>query len=160
GVLVVCSGLAACSSSSRSVDHQPSIPSTSVARSTPTTRVVRRGATRPGRREASSTTTVPGASALKRGCGNRGPAPKRYPSIVVCAFENRTWNDVGLGFGPAMPYLHELGRQCSYFTDWTETDTAQSSLTQYVGQVTGARQPGTNNDCSPSPSCSTTADNF
>ncbi len=59
-----------------------------------------------------------------------------------------------------MPYLHRLGQQCSYFVDWTETDTTQSSLTQYVGQVTGARQPGTVNDCSPSSSCSTTADNL
>ncbi len=79
---------------------------------------------------------------------------------MVFAFENRTWNDVGLGFGPQMPYLHGLGQQCSYFTDWTETNTAQNSLTQYVGQVTGAFQPGTINDCSPSPSCSTQADNL
>ena len=71
-------------------------------------------------------------------CGNRGVAPKRYASVVVFAFENRTWSSVGLGFGPQMPYLHGLGRRCSYFTDWTETDTAQNSLTQYVGQVTGA----------------------
>ena len=76
------------------------------------------------------------------------------------AFENRTWGDVGLGFGPEMPYLHVLGKECSYFPDWTETDTAQNSLTQYVGQVTGAPQPGTVNDCSPSVVCSTTADNI
>src|SRR5262249_40864560 len=43
---------------------------------------------------------------------------------------------------------------------WTETDTHQNSLTQYVGQVTGARQPGTVNDCSPSLSCSTTSDSI
>jgi len=79
---------------------------------------------------------------------------------VVFAFENRTWNDVGLGFGPDMPYLHGLGRQCSYFTDWTEADTGQNSLTQYVGQVTGAFQSGTVDDCSPSTSCSTRADNL
>jgi hypothetical protein len=79
---------------------------------------------------------------------------------VVFAFENRTWSSVGLGFGPAMAYLHDLGRRCSYFVDWTEADTKQNSLTQYVGQVTGARQPGTVNDCSPSSSCSTTADNL
>ncbi len=93
-------------------------------------------------------------------CGNTGPAPKRYASVVVFAFENRTWSTVGLGFGPAMPYLHQLGRQCSYFGDWTETDTTQNSLTQYVGQVTGARQSGTIDDCSPSTTCSTTADNI
>jgi len=93
-------------------------------------------------------------------CGNPGPPPKRYESVVVFAFENRTWNSVGLGFGPAMPYLHTLARHCSYFADWTETDTSQNSLTQYVGQVTGAFEAGTVNDCSPSPSCSTTADNI
>src|SRR4029077_7327744 len=83
-------------------------------------------------------------------CGNPGPAPRRYESVVVFAFENRTWDSVGLGFGPAMPYLHTLGQRCSYFADWTETDTSQNSLTQYVGQVTGAFQASTVNDCSPS----------
>jgi len=92
-------------------------------------------------------------------CGNPGSAPKRYDSVVVFAFENRTWSDVGTGFGRDMAYLHSLGQRCSYFTDWTETNTAQNSLTQYTGQVTGAFQPGTVNDCSPSTSCSTTADN-
>ena len=51
-------------------------------------------------------------------------------------------------------------RAQAWFPDWTETDTTQTSLTQYVGQVTGARQSGTVNDCSPSPSCSTRADNL
>jgi phosphatidylinositol-3-phosphatase len=59
-----------------------------------------------------------------------------------------------------MPFLHDLARQCAYFNDWTETDTNQNSLTQYVGQMTGARQSGTVNDCSPSASCSTQADNI
>jgi len=59
-----------------------------------------------------------------------------------------------------MPYLHALGATCGYFSDWTEADTNQNSLTQYVGQVTGAPQPGTVNDCSPSSTCSTTADNI
>jgi hypothetical protein len=93
-------------------------------------------------------------------CANPGRAPKRYRSVVVFAFENRTWDDVGLGFGPDMPYLHDLGQRCSYFTDWTETNTAQNSLTQYVGQVTGAFESGTVDDCSPSTSCSTDADNL
>ncbi|HMC69088.1 MAG TPA: hypothetical protein VKJ07_08040, partial [Mycobacteriales bacterium] len=79
---------------------------------------------------------------------------------MVFAFENRTWSDVGPGFGRDMAYLHSLGQRCSYFTDWTETNNAQNSLTQYTGQVTGAFQPGTVNDCSPSTSCSTTADNL
>jgi hypothetical protein len=93
-------------------------------------------------------------------CGNPGNPPDRYSSVVVFSFENRTWDQVGLGFGPGMPFLHGLGQQCAYFTDWSETDQAQSSLTQYVGQVTGDAQPGTVNDCSPSAECSTQADNI
>jgi hypothetical protein len=118
----------------------------------------------PARRTTSTTartttTTVRPASAPV--CGNPGAPPAHYTSIVVFSFENRTWSDVGLGFGPAMAYLHGLGQQCSYFPDWTETDTAQDSLTQYTGQVTGARQSGTVNDCTPpSASCSTQADNI
>ncbi len=76
------------------------------------------------------------------------------------SFENRTWSDVGLGFGAGMPYLRSLGQQCAWFPDWTETDTRQNSLTQYIGQITGARQSGTVNDCSPSARCNTTADNI
>lgn len=76
------------------------------------------------------------------------------------AFENRTWSDVGLGFGSEMPYLHQLGQQCAFFPTWDETDPTQNSLTQYIGQITGAREPGTVNDCSPSATCSTTADNL
>ena len=93
-------------------------------------------------------------------CGIVAPHPAGYTSVVVFAFENRTWSDVGLGFGTGMPYLHALGLHCSYFTDWTETDTSQNSLTQYTGQVTGARQAGTVDDCSPSASCSTQANNI
>jgi hypothetical protein len=94
-------------------------------------------------------------------CGNPGRAPRRYRSIVVFSFENRMWSSVGgPGFGTTLPYLHGLGSQCSWFPDWTETDTGQNSLTQYTGQVTGARQAGTVNDCTPSASCSTTADNI
>ncbi len=99
-------------------------------------------------------------AATRSVCGRPGRAPKRYRSVVVFAFENRTWDRVGLGFGAEMPFLHRLGQRCSYFTDWTETNTAQNSLSQYVGQVTGAFQSGTVNDCSPSRSCSTTADNL
>jgi hypothetical protein len=78
----------------------------------------------------------------------------------VFSFENRTWDAVGGAGFTAMPYLHSLATSCAYFTDWTETDTGQNSLTQYVGQVTGARQPGTVNDCNPSATCSTKADNI
>jgi hypothetical protein len=92
-------------------------------------------------------------------CGNPGRPPARYDAVVVFSFENRTWSDVGDGFSK-MPYLHSLAQRCTYFPDWTETDTKQSSLTQYIGAVTGARQSGTVFDCSPSDRCSTTADNL
>ena len=51
-------------------------------------------------------------------------------------------------------------QSCSYFSSWTETNTSQNSLTQYGGQVTGAFQSGLVNDCSPSATCSTTANNI
>lgn len=117
-----------------------------------------------GARPAAATPSLPGTSAapdVSSGvCGNGGAAPGRYQSVVVFAFENRTWSRVGLGFGPAMPYLHRLGQECSYFTNWTEADTRQNSETQYVGQMTGARQPRTLRDCQPSITCSTRADNL
>jgi phosphatidylinositol-3-phosphatase len=109
---------------------------------------------------APTASTPPTATvAAKQVCGNAGRAPHHYESVVVFAFENRTWARVGTGFGSAMPYLHALGASCAYFTHWSETDPTQNSLTQYVGQVTGARQPGTRFDCSPSSTCSTQADN-
>jgi hypothetical protein len=115
-----------------------------------------------------STTTAPTTSvastttlAVRNGpCGNGQTRPAGYTSVVVFSFENRTWDAVGGPGFTAMPYLHSLATQCPYFTDWTETDTGQNSLTQYVGQVTGARQPGTVNDCNPSATCSTKADNI
>ena len=103
-------------------------------------------------------TTTTGAP--KAACGNGTAHPAHYQSVVVFAFENRTWTDVGgPGFG-SMPFLKTNARACAYFTDFTETDTGQNSLTQYVGQVTGARQAGTIDDCSPSATCSTQADNI
>jgi hypothetical protein len=112
----------------------------------------------PGSASSTGSTTPLGPPRL---CTGTGTVPSRYQSVVVFSFENRTWNLVGgPGFGPAMPYFHSLGQRCSSFIDWTETDTTQPSLAQYIGQVTGARQPGTVNDCTPSASCSTTADNI
>ncbi len=108
---------------------------------------------------ASTPTTTAAAGAPSGVCGNPGPAPQRYESVVVFSFENRTWKDVGAGFRE-MPYLRSLAARCAHFTDWTETNTAQNSLTQYVGQVTGAFQPSTVNDCAPSASCSTEADSI
>jgi phosphatidylinositol-3-phosphatase len=116
-------------------------------------------ASQPARTTTTGATTAP-TPANRPVCGNAGVPPAHYSSVVVFAFENRTWSAVGDGFGPAMPYLHQLGAQCSWFSDWTETNTSQSSLTQYVGQVTGAFQAQTVEDCSPAPGCSTTADNI
>ena len=59
-----------------------------------------------------------------------------------------------------MPYLRSLARQCAYFADWTEADVAQNSLSQYIGQVTGAPQVETMNDCTPSAACSTRSNNI
>ncbi len=109
---------------------------------------------------SSGTSSGPSPGPSSGSCGAGRPAPPCYTSVIVFSFENRTWRDVGAGFGPAMPYLHELGKQCSWFRRWTETDPTQNSLTQYVGQITGARQPGTGNDCSPSRQCSTRADSI
>lgn len=117
---------------------------------------------------ATAVTPVDGAAAAPASarqpattaCGEPGHPPARYRSVVVFAFENRTWSDVGPGFGRRMPYLHQLGRRCAWFRTWDETDPDQDSLAQYVGQVTGARQPGTVDDCSPSARCSTRADSI
>ena len=93
-------------------------------------------------------------------CNRSAAPPLRYSSVVVFAFENRTWDSVGMGFGTDMPYLHKLAERCAYFTDWTEADTGQNSLSQYVAQLTGTAQPATVDDCKPSASCSTQADSI
>jgi hypothetical protein len=80
---------------------------------------------------------------------------------VIFSFENRTWSNVGLGFSAStMPYLHSLASQCSYFSDWTETNTSQNSLTQYIGETSGVNNTSTVNDCNPSPSCQSTDNNI
>ena len=107
---------------------------------------------------ASSTTSASAPNPTP--CGAVDAPPARYKSVVVFSFENRSWDEIGAGFGPGMPYLHALGGQCSWFPEWTETDEHDKSLAQYVGQVTGARQAGTIDDCKPSATCSTTADNL
>jgi phosphatidylinositol-3-phosphatase len=74
--------------------------------------------------------------------------------------ENRTWGSVGgPGFG-AMPYLASLARTCGFYSDWVQTNAAQSSLTQYIGLTSGIDNLHTVNDCSPSPGCSSTDDNI
>jgi PKD repeat protein len=93
-------------------------------------------------------------------CGAGGTPPATYHHIVVIMEENRRWSDVGgVGFG-GMPYLHSLATQCSTFADWTETDTTQSSLTQYVGLTSGVDNHAVWNDCSPSLTCRSTDNNI
>ncbi len=83
-----------------------------------------------------------------------------YQHVVVVMMENRTWSQVGgAGFG-AMPYLSSLAKRCAFYADWTETNRGQSSLTQYIGLTSGIDSPHTVNDCSPSPQCSSRADNI
>jgi len=99
-----------------------------------------------------------GASTI---CGSTGAPPSTYQHIVIFSFENRTWSNVGLGFSAStMPYLHSLAAQCSYFSDWTETNASQSSLTQYIGETSGVSNTSTVNDCNPSTSCRSTDDNI
>ena len=93
-------------------------------------------------------------------CGATTAPPSHYDSVVVFSFENRSWGDVGAGFGPAMPYLHDLGTKCSWFPDWTEIDRSEKSLAQYVGQVIGTTEPTAVDDCKPSATCHTTEDSI
>jgi hypothetical protein len=103
--------------------------------------------------------------------GNAAPAAPQPPPppppssalqpvshVIVISEENRTWSGVGLGFS-TMPYLRSVGGL--YFPDWTETNTSENSLTQYIGVTSGRNDPdGIANDCSPSATCRTTADNI
>ncbi len=102
-----------------------------------------------------------GSSAHAAGpCGSGVAPPQHYQHVVVVAFENRAWSDVGgEGFG-SMPYLHGLATQCAYFTDWTQTNARQDSLTQYIGLTSGINNPATVNDCRPSRTCRSTDNNI
>jgi hypothetical protein len=94
-------------------------------------------------------------------CASNGAPPATYQHVVIFSFENRTWGDVRLGFDPVtMPYLHSLASQCTYFSDWSETNLNQNSLTQYIGETSGVDNPKTVNDCSPSNTCRSTDDNI
>jgi hypothetical protein len=94
-------------------------------------------------------------------CSSTASPPAHYDHVVVFSFENRTWSNVGLGFSNgSMPYLHGLGTQCSYFSDWSETNSAQNSLTQYIGETSGVSNTSTVNDCNPSTSCQSTDNNI
>ncbi len=95
-------------------------------------------------------------------CRATSAPPAKYDHVLVIMEENRRWRDVGgVGFrDPAMPYLHGLAQKCTTFADWTETDTSQNSLTQYIGLTRGVSNPHTTNDCSPSKKCRSTDDNI
>ncbi len=93
-------------------------------------------------------------------CGNAGAAPVLYTSVVVFSFENRTWSGVGGTQFQSMPYLNGLAKLCSTFSNYTEPDTSQNSATQYVGTLQGSTNNSVLNDCSPSASCQSTADNL
>jgi hypothetical protein len=102
-----------------------------------------------------------GAGGFSGACGSTAAPPAHYDHVVVFSFENRTWSNVGLGFSAStMPYLHSLAAQCSYFSDWTETNTSQNSLTQYIGETSGVNNTSTVNDCNPSTSCQSTDNNI
>ncbi|MDQ1511130.1 MAG: phosphatidylinositol-3-phosphatase, partial [Actinomycetota bacterium] len=88
--------------------------------------------------------------------------PAVHQKVVVFAFENRTWSDVGgTQFDPqAMPYLHSLATQCATFADYTEPDTSQNSATQYVGTAAGNTANTVRDDCSPSSTCRSIQNNI
>ncbi len=95
-------------------------------------------------------------------CGSIAAPPTQYQHVVVIIEENRSWGSVGgVGFADSnMPFLKDLGKHCTVFSDWTETNTSENSLTQYIGLTSGVNNPATVNDCSPSASCRSTDDNI
>ena len=94
-------------------------------------------------------------------CGNGTQRPKHYTSVVVFAFENRSWDDVGLGFGTGMPYLHALGRRCALLPRLDrDRHASEQPHASTSGRSRARRRPGTVDDCSPSSQCSTQANNI
>ena len=95
-------------------------------------------------------------------CGASTAPPTTYDHVVILIEENRTWSTVGgVGFtDPTMPYLGSLASRCTVFSEWTETNTTQNSLNQYIGLVTGVSNNATVDDCSPSAACRSTDDNL
>ncbi len=93
-------------------------------------------------------------------CNSGQPAPVSYEKVVVFSFENRRWSTVGgVGFA-GMPYAHSLATACSFFSSWTEANTNQNSATQYVAQGQGDTNNTVLNDCQPSATCHSDADNI
>ena len=110
----------------------------------------------------SSCALPPTYPSIASSCGSSAAPPATYQHLVVIMEENRTWSDVGgVGFAdPYMPFLHDAATQCTVFADWTETNTSQNSLNQYIGLTSGVSNGSTVNDCSPSPTCTSTDDNI
>ena len=111
----------------------------------------------------SATKTASGTILASSGasvCNTGGAAPAQYQKVVVFSLENRSWSGVGgVGFA-GMPYLHQLAASCSYFSAWTEANTSQNSATQYVSQAQGDTNHTVLNDCAPSATCNSQADNI
>ena len=110
-----------------------------------------------------SSACAPAAHASNSGkCGATTAAPARYDHVIVLMEENRTWDGVGgVGFGDQyMPFLHDAAASCTTFADWTETNTSQNSLNQYIGLTSGVSNSSTVDDCSPSASCRSLDDNI
>ncbi len=107
-------------------------------------------------------TPPPTYPSIASSCGSTAAPPSQYQHIVVIMEENRTWGDVGgVGFADQfMPFLHDAGTQCTVFADWTETNTSQNSLNQYIGLTSGVSNTSTVDDCSPSVTCQSTDNNI
>jgi len=95
-------------------------------------------------------------------CGATTTPTATYSHVVVVMEENRTWSTVGgVGFGDQyMPFLRDLGANCTVYSDWVETNTSQNSLNQYIGLASGVSNDSTVDDCSPGPTCRSTDDNI
>ena len=93
-------------------------------------------------------------------CATTAVAPTRYDHVVVFSFENRTWSTVGGPGFAAMPYLHALATHCESFSDWMESDNTENSGTQYVSQMQGDLNHTVRDDCDPSSTCRSVADNL
>jgi hypothetical protein len=107
------------------------------------------------------TTTAPTTTtAASTGVCNNAGTPTAHQKVVVFAFENRTFSDVGGTQFQSMPYLHSLATQCATYANYTEPDTSQNSATQYVGTTAGGTANTVRDDCSPSSTCRSTQNNI
>ena len=106
---------------------------------------------------APTTTTTPPAQSA---CAATTSPPVHYDHVIVFAFENRTWSTVGGPGFAGMPYLHSLATDCASFSEWLESDDTQNSGTQYVSQMQGDLNHTVRNDCTPSSTCESVADNL